>query len=162
MTYQEAIAIRYRYYGPEVPIREIHETDAYWWFPHSLIGSQGIVIDKADGHIQCFGSGLSLDEWFYAYRHGFRHAKYIHRITAVHNADAVLQIFGSSLKSVIDHPPFDLSFCWLQYPSISFIKRTRHFDSQFIVAACESEGCTVIGKVLPPLSEAVPPPHNFL
>src|SRR5688500_7702789 len=95
ISFDQALQIRNREQNnPAAPAGDFIERDSFWWCPDALrhIGSIGIIIDKADGHANQLGSGLTLDEWFYAHEHGFRHREYIFRISVVRDIPRTLRL----------------------------------------------------------------------
>jgi len=157
ITLKEALLIRECTYGSEWPSAgKVRETDSYWWIGdcQPVIGSRGVIIDKADGHVHRLGSALTLKEWFFAHERGFRHRDYCFRVTTVHNVDLTLRLLWdmryTHIKVLVGNPPFDLPFSWLGYRFLAAIASADFFDCEFTVTACDHDKCTAIGTLLPP------------
>jgi hypothetical protein len=153
ISFDQALQIRNsQQKSPKAPAGAFIERDSFWWFPDAIqhVGSCGIIIDKADGHLNELGSGLGLEEWFYAHELGFRHRSYLFRITGVRNVELTLRLLWdiryTHVRSRIDHPPLDLDFNWMCYRFLPRIVGADFFDYEFSVSECEYVHCTAIGS----------------
>ena len=155
LTFRQAVALRNRDYGhPDAPASDYIETESFWWFPPPIpyIGSCGVIIDKADGHIHTLGSALSREEWFYANDLGFKHQTYDFSIDAVHDLDKTLRLLWdiryTHVRRLAENPPFVRVFTWGCYPYLPRIVEADFFDYHFTVTSCENPKCSAIGSVI--------------
>jgi hypothetical protein len=146
---EEATRIRNEYCGTkDAPIGEFIERPTFWWLegPHK-IGGQGLIIDKADGHILSLGTGcgLVLEEWFFVYSLGFRHLSYSFRITKVRDEARTLQLLSKTL-GLQRIPASDIQIDWRTYRYLPQLFFAECFDSRFIATGgCDEENCAAVG-----------------
>ncbi|WP_438038640.1 hypothetical protein [Sorangium sp. So ce128] len=74
----------------------------YWFFAVGHIGSQGVIVDKADGRLHVLGSALSLEDCFWAHEHGFSPEFVALRITRVHDREHTIELL---LHIIEEGPP---------------------------------------------------------
>ena len=136
------------------PPGEIRETDDYWCigFDRPMIGIRGMIIDRADGHFNDMGSGLTVDEWLYAHERGFKHWMYVLEVTAVRDTERTLDMFRKMgyrwMKEPVENPPFSQSFSWMGYRDLPQMFAADFFDWQITVQSCEDPACKAIGTVV--------------
>lgn len=53
-----------------VDFAEIRETETYWVFPVIEIGCVGVLVEKATGRVEVFGSYTEIDDWIWGYEQG--------------------------------------------------------------------------------------------
>lgn len=122
-------------------------------YKDDVVGSMGVLIDKADGHMNWLGSGLSLDTWIYAHRCGFSHKRYVWHIQKIQEPDRLAtllrklryNVFGLELTDA----PLQLSFSWRGYERLEDIARADWIDYEFTVAECDWPDCSDIGTTIP-------------
>jgi hypothetical protein len=66
-----------------------------WLVPIGWIGVCGVLVDKIDGAISVFGSGLPIETWRAAYKLGFRHDLQRLTITAVMDLGASVELLSA-------------------------------------------------------------------
>lgn len=134
----------------------------FWYFPVGEIGSLGLVIDKADGHLNILGSAFPLEYWLWGHRRGFKHDTYDLVITKINNfAETVDFIYGIGLhfptvnsnptrcykeNQVIEElkkskPIFEDQRLGLKIPDFREIENAKDFEYELIPRSCENEGC---------------------
>lgn len=132
--------------------------DAYalgdgWWFGDCFVGSFGLIVDRADGHVHRLGSAMGMRAWMFAHRCGFRHKRYHWTITAAHNEGSVRTLLSklrydtSSLD--LSDLPLHLEFSWMNYDFLDEIARADFMDYTFTVTDCSYPICRHIGREIP-------------
>lgn len=122
-------------------------------YKDGAVGSMGLLIDKADGHMNWLGSGLGLDTWIYAHRCGFRHKSYVWHIHAIRHPDKLATLLRKLRYSVRDldlsKAPLQLSFSWTEYDKLEDIAKADWIDYEFSISECEWPGCSQRGATIP-------------
>jgi hypothetical protein len=126
ITFEEAKQIALNEIGPEWAIREdqILEKLYGWYFSFVRkeylgiddvrgrpIGSNGLIVNKEDGHVFVFGSAFSLERDIAAYEAGFRYEKYDLTITSITDIETTASLLYE-LNMVYVIPELDNGTVW--------------------------------------------------
>lgn len=148
----------------------VEEYSDCWFIPspvdengYGIIGSMGVIIDKADGHINMLGSAFALDDWLWGHQRGFKHDTYDLVITKIHSFEKTLNFLSeislryptvnskriawynqNQIKTELEkvRPTFSEQRLGLSIPLFREIENANLFEFQLIVRSCENEICS--------------------
>jgi hypothetical protein len=182
ITFEEALAIQSRISRQpgSYPKGLAQDRGDYWFFPHPppidprdmILGSQGMVVDKADGHRHSLGSAFSTEEWFLIHEQGLKHHAYTMVIDEVFDRaattaflrDGVIKMDVSEpyplwqsanppeLPSTTPFVAFEHVRLWRYTRELLENERRRWFRYHLIVRECHDTNCQHIGRLARPAS----------
>jgi hypothetical protein len=143
---------------------EVFEYPDWWYFPpkQTIIGSCGIVIDKADGHYNVLGSAFHPELWLWGHARGFKHDTYDLIITEIRDRNAAEKFIRAlnlryptvnapyvrwyqpqqiALELSQPTPTFQDQRLGLKIPMFKEAEATGYFSYELVVRSCENYGC---------------------